>query len=121
MNTRLFAALVLGLLCGAATYSFRLAPGYELNAGVFFQMGLLAFLSTLLTAIFFKVFEVLGPVFLCVGFMMAVFGRIFYDGLFTDSTSHNLWPFEMLIILAVVAPSAFAGAGVAHLVNRMRK
>jgi hypothetical protein len=37
-----------------------------------------------------------------------------------DPTNHNLWPFEFVLIAAATAP-AFLGAGISHLIGRVRK
>ncbi len=37
-----------------------------------------------------------------------------------DPTNHNLWPFEFVLIAAATAP-AFLGAGISHVIGRVRK
>lgn len=49
----------------------------------------------------------------------AVFVRIVVEG-FRDPTSHNLWPFEMIIAVLVGATVAAAGAGPGWLIARLR-
>lgn len=46
-----------------------------------------------------------------------VFARVLYDVL-RDSTSHNLWPFEIAIALGVGLPAALVGAALGWLLLR---
>ena len=54
----------------------------------------------------------------------AVFSRVLADGL-RDSTSHNLWPLEVMIAMGVglvcAFPGAVAGILLAHLIRRGRR
>jgi nitrate/nitrite transporter NarK len=43
------------------------------------------------------------------GFLLTVLLRVAYGG-FQDPTSHNLFPFELMITLAIALPPAFIGA-----------
>lgn len=48
----------------------------------------------------------------------AVMARVIFDG-FRDSSSHNLWPFELVIAVFVGGVVAFVGALIGSLVLRM--
>lgn len=48
------------------------------------------------------------------GFISAVMLRVIYDTTFIDSTSHNLWPFEVIIALMIVFPASLIGALLSH-------
>jgi hypothetical protein len=56
---------------------------------------------------------------LCVagGFAVACMARVVVDGI-KDSTTHNLWPFEVAIVLIAGAISGAAGALIARLAQR---
>lgn len=83
-------------------------------------MGVLSFLVPVLIGIFLKKLEFVFPPFYIIGFLISAMGRIIYDAIL-DSTSHNLWPFEIFFILGVIVPSSFAGAFVINLINKKRK
>jgi hypothetical protein len=44
--------------------------------------------------------------------------RILFETTFVDPTSHNLFPFEVVIAVFVGVPSAALGSGVGHLVQK---
>ena len=44
--------------------------------------------------------------------------RILFETTFVDPTSHNLFPFEIVIAMFVGIPSAALGSGVGHLVQK---
>jgi hypothetical protein len=48
--------------------------------------------------------------------MAAVAARIFYDVTFWDKTSHNLFPFELILYTIIIIPSAFTGSFLAYLI-----
>jgi len=50
----------------------------------------------------------------------AVMARVIFDG-FRDSSSHNLWPFELVIAVFVGGAAAFVGALIGSLVLRMSR
>jgi hypothetical protein len=49
----------------------------------------------------------------------AVLGRVFVEGM-VDPTSHNLWPFEVVIALGIGFAAALTGAVIGSLVARLR-
>jgi uncharacterized membrane protein YfcA len=51
------------------------------------------------------------------GFLLAVMLRVIYDGI-QDPTSHNLFPFELLITMVIVLPPALIGAWVGNMLIR---
>ncbi len=52
------------------------------------------------------------------GFNLAVMFRVIYDTTFIDSTSHNLWPFEIIIVTMIIFPVSLLGAVLTHLIIR---
>jgi hypothetical protein len=63
----------------------------------------------------------LWPATLIVGAAVpaAVMARVLYDVL-RDATSHNLWPFEIILVLGPGFAAALAGACVGGLLARLR-
>lgn len=51
------------------------------------------------------------------GYVLSALIRIIVDGI-SDPTSHNLAPFELLIVLVIALPPSFVGAWVANLLIR---
>ena len=117
MNKRIRTSLLIGVVAGALTYSLQ---PYQENDRLLIALGLLAFGSAFLIGLFSKKFEMVIAAFLCVGMAFGVFGRIAFDGIFINPTSHNLWPLEILYALAFIVPMAFAGAWVSWLANKKR-
>jgi hypothetical protein len=54
------------------------------------------------------------------GFVLAVMGRVMVETS-RDPTSHNLWPFEVVIAGGVGLAGALLGAVLARVVERMRR
>lgn len=53
------------------------------------------------------------------GLLIAVFIRVMIEGI-ADPTSHNLWPFELIMYAVVAFPSALIGTGVGFFAKRIR-
>lgn len=70
---------------------------------------LIGFTLGALGVLFLKRHPIKSMVCVAFGFVLAVMGRIIVEAII-DPTSHNLWPFEIVIALAVSFPSAFLGA-----------
>jgi hypothetical protein len=58
------------------------------------------------------------------GVLLAVFTPVFYEGIFVDSTSNNLWGLGFLIMVVVTLPaamtSAFVGFFLRFLINKVQ-
>lgn len=52
------------------------------------------------------------------GFILAVMFRVIYDTTLIDSTSHNLWPFEVVIASIIVLPASLIGAFISSLLMK---
>jgi len=77
-----------------------------------------AFLAGLLLTIALKGQKRWVPTIMLGGFFAANVCLIVVD-CSADPTNHNLWPFEFVLIAMAIAP-AFLGAGISHLIDRMR-
>jgi Na+/proline symporter len=69
-----------------------------------------AFLTALLCGLFFKIHFALTGLLVSAGFVLAVIFRIIYDISFVDSSSHNLFPLEIVMWSFIAVFPAFAGA-----------
>lgn len=52
------------------------------------------------------------------GFALAIIIRVAFDMIAIGSSSHNLWPFEILIIVLISFPTSLVGAGLIGLINK---
>ena len=120
MDKTFRTTLIIGLICGAISYWFQ--PYNERNVlgmDIYLFMGILALTASLLAMVMTRGIWYQIPLFLGVGFLISVMGRIFYDVTFIDKTHHNLWPFEILFVLGIIVPASFAGAFVASIFKKL--
>lgn len=114
-------SLILGLFCGALSYWFN---AYNVmmvfGLSIYLVLAVTTFTSAFGFALLHKKASALSPVLICTGVIIAAFGRIFYD-ISKDATSHNLFPFEILIILGISAPCAFIGWWFGNVLNKRIK
>jgi uncharacterized membrane protein YfcA len=118
MRLRLATAVLAGLLaCGLplwpVPYQQVSMPGKP-AASVWLLLGALA---GLLAGYILRQ-RMRGPVLAVTGgFVLAVLGRVLIETV-RDPTSHNLWPFEVIIAGGIGLVAAFIGVGVARLLQR---
>ena len=109
---------IIGLICGALSYWFNpYNEMYVFGINIYFLMSSLAFLSAIFLGIIYREHIFRIPIYFCFGFVISALGRIFYD-ISNDPSSHNLFPFEIMFILAVIVPTSFIGA---YTVNFIKK
>ena len=114
---KLFSAIT-GVVCGALSY--WLNPYNEIYIGViniYFLMGTLAFLSSFTLGFIYKEFAFKVPIYFCIGFIVSVLGRIFFD-ISNDPSSHNLFPFEIVFVLMIIVPSSITGSYLINFINK---
>ena len=102
--------ILLGLLIGA--FGYWTADFSEENAlyqSVFYIKAPGAFLATLLVGVFRKNQPAWNALIVSFGVMLGMLSRIFTD-MVIDPSSHNLFPFELLIGLVIVLPVSFVGS-----------
>ncbi|WP_297338106.1 hypothetical protein [Algoriphagus sp.] len=110
-------SLLSGIGVGALSYWFQ-----PYNSTLVFGVSsfLIQSMGTFLVAFILLSFLKEKPskiaLFTTLGVLLGVFLRIFYDITFWDSTSHNLFPFELLLVGLLVLPSALLGAYLGFLV-----
>lgn len=120
-KTRRIATLA-GVAAGGLAYWFQ--PYNQmtlLGVNILVIMGIGAFLGALVILFFLTGKPSKIALMVVLGVIMAVFGRILFDTLFWDSTSHNLAPFEILIAIFVSVPSALAGSYLGLLLKKFLK
>jgi len=61
-----------------------------------------------------------SSILITIGFVSAIIVRIIYDTVIIDPTSHNLWPFEIVISICITFPIAFIGSTITFLAFRKR-
>lgn len=107
-------SIVTGFICGAISYWFNnYNNAYAFGFNIYLIMGLSAVISTMGLGLFIKkdLFKI--PLYLSSGYVIAALARIFYD-ILKDASSHNLFPFEIAIILVVVLSSSFVGSTIVN-------
>jgi len=120
MKTKSKIAVVLvGLIIGAIAFWFQ--PYSEINVlglqSVIMSGG--AFLASfLLTTLLVKRPGQIAP-WVSLGVGIAVILRIIYDVTFWDPTSHNLFPFVIIVCGIVTVPPAFVGAYLSLLIRNL--
>lgn len=105
------ASIIAGVVIGGIGYWFQ--PYNQLNVFgihtyIIWFVG--AFLISMLLMFLFKCKKLTLSSFMALGILLAVTLRILFDIAFLDPTSHNLFPFEIIICGIVSFPGALAGA-----------
>lgn len=104
--------VVLGIITGAIAnwpYAYDQLNFFE-NKGIWLVVVLGSILGSIAAMLVKKIHPFRASGFIWIGNIASVFLRVVYDILFYDSTSHNLFPFEILIYSIVSYPSALFGA-----------
>ena len=106
--------LLLGFLVGAIGYWMAdFSKDRALFESVYYINATGAFLATLIAGIFRKKQPSWNALMVTFGVVLGMLSRIVVDILF-DPTSHNLFPFELMIGLVIVLPACFFGAYLTH-------
>lgn len=80
-----------------------------------------SFISSLAATFIFRKNFVVPALIVTAGFTVAVALRIFFDLVFTDPTSHNLFPIELVMWGLMSLIPAMAGAFIGNMVLRLVK
>ncbi|AMQ55311.1 hypothetical protein [Algoriphagus sanaruensis] len=106
--------IALGVLIGAFGYwTADFSEEDALYQSLFYIKAPGAFLATLLVGIFRKNQPAWNALMVSFGVMLGMLSRIFAD-MIIDPSSHNLFPFELMIGLAIVIPISFVSAYLIH-------
>ncbi|MCU0400381.1 MAG: hypothetical protein MUE75_05110 [Algoriphagus sp.] len=106
--------ILLGVLIGA--FGYWTADFSEENAlyqSVFYIKAPGAILATLFVGVIRKNQPAWNALMVSLGVMLGMLSRIFTD-MIIDPSSHNLFPFELLIGLVIVLPATFVSAYLIH-------
>ncbi len=120
MKTRIKIWIILfGILIGGIAY-WR-TPYSDMNLmddGLWLLMGTMAFVAALVSFLVFKEKPWLTGLLICLGVAISIMLRVLYEVSFWDSTSHNLWPFEIIISILQALPMSIAGAYVGNIFSK---
>jgi hypothetical protein len=109
------AFLLCGLLLWPIPYSEVSLLGGKPSTALWFVAGTAA---AVLAGFLYRKTFIAAMLTVPVGFAGAVLGRVVVEGL-ADPTSHNMWPVEVAIAMAVGAVAGVAGVGVARMLQRL--
>lgn len=102
--------LILGVLVGAFGYwRIDFLEDGALFQTVFYTLAPGAFLVALISGIIRKNQPAMNALIISLGVMLGKISRIGAN-LIQDPSSHNLFPFELMIGLVIVLPASFLGA-----------
>lgn len=102
--------VLLGFLVGAIGYWTVDFSESEAFSGVIYTvLGPGAFLGSVISGLVTKKQPAFNALNISLGVMLGMLSRIFAD-LIMDPTSHNLFPFELMLGLVIVVPAAFFGS-----------
>ncbi len=102
--------IAIGFLVGIIGYwKIDFSDDRALYNTAFKIMGPGAFIGAIISAFYRKKSPFLNTLMISLGVLLGMLSRIFWD-ILQDPSSHNLFPFELMIGLAIVVPAAFLGA-----------
>jgi len=107
--------IVVGIIAGGFSYWFN--PYNEMSLfgiSIYKLMGAGAFLGSLILTLFLNKKPSKIALLITVGVIIGVMCRIVFDGIL-DSSTHNLFPFEIIGALFITIPSAFIGSYLSEL------
>jgi hypothetical protein len=100
-------------------YATQLWPSINTGKSALPLCLLLAAISGVFAALLIRDRFVVPVMTVGAGFAVSDVVRIFYD-ISKDGTSHNLWPFELVIAVVLGAAGAIVGVGIVRLAQRLR-
>lgn len=119
-NKAYLVSIVLGLICGALSYWFNPYNDlYLLGIHIYYIMGISSFVSVIGLGLKYKNHLFVIPIFYAIGFIIAAILRVIYDTTIIDPTHHNLFPFEIAIILMIIVPTSILGILLIYAINKL--
>ena len=110
--------IVMGMIAGACSNWFNdYNQSTAFGISIRLLLAIVSFLASFAASLLFNERVTKITLLISAGVIMALAGRILFD-LFIDSTSHNLFPFEMMIALSISVPCAFIGSLLASIFKR---
>ncbi|MFN3757681.1 MAG: hypothetical protein ACK4SF_00570 [Algoriphagus aquaeductus] len=102
--------LILGFIVGAIGYwTADFSEEKALYESVFYIKAPGAFIAVLIAGLLRKKEPAQNALRVTFGVMLGMLSRILFD-MTLDPSSHNLFPFELMIGLVIVMPAAFVGS-----------
>lgn len=102
--------LILGFIVGAVGYwTADFSEEKALYESVFYIKAPGAFIAVLIAGLLRKKEPAQNALRVTFGVMLGMLSRILFD-MTLDPSSHNLFPFELMIGLVIVMPAAFVGS-----------
>lgn len=100
----------LGILVGAIGYwTSDFSIDGEFAKVIYTILGPGAFICTIISFALKRKSPGFTALLVSLGIMLGMLSKIFYD-MIKDPSSHNLFPFELLLGLVIVLPAAFMGS-----------
>jgi hypothetical protein len=100
----------LGFFVGALGYwTADFSNNGEFSRVIYFFLGPGAFICAVISVFLRKKSPGFIAILISLGVLLGLLSKIFYD-IIRDSSSHNLFPFELLLGLVIVIPAAFLGS-----------
>ena len=119
-NKIVILIIFVGIMAGGLSYWFN--PYNELSLlgiSIYKLMGAGAFLSSLSLTLILNEKPWKIALLITTGIIIGIMCRIIFDGI-NDSSTHNLFPFEIIIALFVSVPSAFIGSYLSVLIKYVK-
>lgn len=113
--------ILVGIMAGGISYWFN--PYNEmsfLGISIYKLMAAGAFLGSLSLTLILNEKPWKIALLITAGIIIGIMCRIIFDGINDSSTSHNLFPFEIIIALFITVPSAFIGSYLSLLIKYLK-
>lgn len=121
MNTKM-KLFLFGILAGGISYWFNSYNEYLLlGVNINYIMFINSILFSFIVLFYLKSNSNDSAAIISLGALSAYIIRVLFDVIFIDNTSHNLLPFEIIMISLIVFPGTYLGAFGVKLVKRIKK
>ena len=117
-----FLLLLFGFIVGVLAYWLNSYNDLNvLGIHIYIILSVGSFIAAFAGMTIFKKKSFFTSVVINSGILIAVLFRIFFDIEFIDSSHHNLFPFEIIIVLLIAFPSALIGAYLSYFLKKLKK
>lgn len=119
-NKIVILIILVGIMAGGLSYWFN--PYNELSLlgiSIYKLMGAGAFLGSLSLTLILNEKPWKIALLITTGIIIGIMCRIIFDGI-NDSSTHNLFPFEIIAALFISVPSAFIGSYLSVLIKYVK-
>jgi hypothetical protein len=113
--------IFVGIIVGGISYWFNAYNEGEVNGiSIYVLMGSGAFLGSFILDLLLNEKSSKIALLVWAGALLSIFGRIVVDGI-RDSSTHNLFPFELIFASFIIVPFAFIGAYFSQLIKYYKR